>query len=87
MAAANGGNICRDELSQVKAKTLILHGAFDTLIASEHVPYIREHIKDHEYGSLNFWNTINLIILIYYEFPNGHHDVEFNDVVAKFLLQ
>lgn len=39
------GNICKDDLSSIKAKTLILHGAKDPMIASEHIPFLRKSIK------------------------------------------
>lgn len=50
LSAANNGNICRDEVSQIQARSLIVHGLKDPMIAAEHVPYLRKHIKHNEYG-------------------------------------
>lgn len=44
----NNGNICKDELSQIEAKTLIVHGAKDPMIAAEHVPFLRKSIRNTE---------------------------------------
>lgn len=42
----NGGNICKDELANIEAETLILHGKHDKMIAAEHIPYLRRSIKN-----------------------------------------
>lgn len=39
------GNFCREEVEQLKAPTFILHGQKDPMVAAEHIPYLREHIK------------------------------------------
>jgi len=41
----NGGNICREVLSKIKAPTLILHGAQDPLVPMEHPVYLHKNIK------------------------------------------
>lgn len=46
----NQGNICKEELPRIQAETLIVHGAKDPMIAPEHPPYLRKHIKNNEYG-------------------------------------
>ncbi|XP_050341514.1 valacyclovir hydrolase-like [Bactrocera neohumeralis] len=71
------GDFCCTEVTQIKAPTFILHGKKDTIIAAEHIPYLRERIKDCKY----------------YEFPEGKHNIhlryadEFNKLVAHFLTQ
>lgn len=57
LAKRNNGNICRDEIKKIKAKTLIVHGAKDPMIAMEHVPFLRNHIPHNEYG-LNTTNNV-----------------------------
>lgn len=47
------GNICRDQLAQIKAATLIMHGRKDPMIAAEHIPYLRKNIKYTEYVFFN----------------------------------
>lgn len=42
----NGGNICKDELANIEAETLILHGKHDKILASEHVRHLRRSIKN-----------------------------------------
>lgn len=44
----NDGNICKNELAQIQAKTLILHGAKDPMIAAEHIPFLRKFIRNTE---------------------------------------
>lgn len=41
----NNGDICRGDLSKIKAPTLILHGARDALIPVEHGIYLNESIE------------------------------------------
>lgn len=40
------GDICRNDLKNIVAPTLILHGKKDPMIAAEHVPYLLENIRD-----------------------------------------
>lgn len=47
-AKVQNGNICKNDLVQIRAKTLIVHGAKDPMIAAEHVPYLLKHIKQTE---------------------------------------
>lgn len=42
----NSGNICKDELQNIEAETLILHGNHDKMIAAEHIPHLRRFIKN-----------------------------------------
>uniref|UniRef100_A0A0K8UJ20 Valacyclovir hydrolase n=1 Tax=Bactrocera latifrons TaxID=174628 RepID=A0A0K8UJ20_BACLA len=71
------GDYCCTEVSQIKAPTFLLHGKKDPMISAEHIPYLRERIKDCKY----------------YEFPEGKHNIhlryadEFNKLVAHFLTQ
>lgn len=44
----NGGNYCKDKLGDIEAKTLILHGAKDPVVAPEHIPFMRKSIKSTE---------------------------------------
>lgn len=39
------GDFCIKEVKTLKAPTFILHGKKDPMIAAEHIPYLREHIK------------------------------------------
>lgn len=39
------GDFCKQEVEQIKAPTFILHGKKDPMVAGEHIPYLREHIK------------------------------------------
>lgn len=41
----NNGDICKNQLPLIEAKTLILHGAKDPMILSEHIPFLRKSIK------------------------------------------
>lgn len=69
------GDICKDHLAKIICPTLIVHGAKDPMIAHEHVPYLKEHIKNSEV----------------HIFPEGKHNIhlryakEFNDLVVQFL--
>uniref|UniRef100_A0A0K8W8L2 Valacyclovir hydrolase n=1 Tax=Bactrocera latifrons TaxID=174628 RepID=A0A0K8W8L2_BACLA len=71
------GDFCCTEVTQIKAPTFILHGKKDPMISAEHIPYLKELIKDCKY----------------YEFPEGKHNIhlryadEFNKLVAHFLTQ
>lgn len=42
------GDICSGELSKIIAQSLIVHGAKDPMIAAEHIPFLRNHIKNTE---------------------------------------
>lgn len=42
------GKMSLAELQRIEAKTLILHGAKDPLIAHEHVPFLRNTLKSTE---------------------------------------
>lgn len=44
----NNGDICQNELRQIQAETLIIHGTKDPMLAAEHIPYLRKHIKLNE---------------------------------------
>lgn len=44
----NNGDICKNALADIKAKTLIVHGAKDPMILPEHVPFLMENIKTTE---------------------------------------
>lgn len=43
------GNICMEHLARIKCSTLILHGALDPMIHSEHPKYLNTHIKNSRY--------------------------------------
>lgn len=44
----NNGDICSKDLSKITARTLIVHGLKDPMIAAEHVPFLRKNIKNTE---------------------------------------
>lgn len=44
----NNGDICKNDLNKIIAKTLIVHGAKDPMILPQHVPFLRENIKSTE---------------------------------------
>lgn len=44
----NNGDICKTELNRIQAKTLILHGAKDPMVAAEHIPFLRKSIQNSE---------------------------------------
>lgn len=44
----NNGDICKSELGDIQAKTLIVHGAKDPMILAEHIPFLRKSIKTTE---------------------------------------
>lgn len=46
ISKVNDGNICKEQLPHIQAKTLILHGAKDPMIAAEHIPFLRKSIKN-----------------------------------------
>lgn len=43
------GDICKDDLKKIKAKTLIIHGIKDPLVPLEHPDYLHHHIKGSRY--------------------------------------
>lgn len=43
----NNGNICKDKVQDIQAQTLILHGAKDSMVAAEHIPFLRKSIKSN----------------------------------------
>lgn len=50
--ATPDGDICKKDLSKIQAQTLIVHGAKDPMIASEHVPFLLKSIKQSELSSI-----------------------------------
>lgn len=44
----NAGKMSLEELQRIEAQTLILNGAKDSLISSEHVPFLRKTLKSTE---------------------------------------
>lgn len=44
----NNGDICKNLLSEIIAKTLIVHGAKDPMILSEHIEFFKKNIKTTE---------------------------------------
>lgn len=44
------GDLCKGELSKIKAPTFILHGKKDIVKPWEHIPYLREHIQNTRYA-------------------------------------
>jgi valacyclovir hydrolase len=73
--AERKGNLCRDKLERILAKTLVVHGAKDPMIAAEHVPALLNGIKGADL----------------HVFPEGKHNIhlkyadEFNMIVSEFL--
>lgn len=69
------GDICCNEVDQVKAPTFILHGKKDPVIAAEHAPWLRNRMP----------------LARYHEFPEGKHNIhlryaeEFNKLVSDFF--
>lgn len=43
---ANGGDICKNDLQNIKCPTFILHGDKDPMVAAEHPEYLMSHIKN-----------------------------------------
>lgn len=52
LSNATGGDVCTKDLPKIQAKTLIVHGAKDPMIAPEHVPYLLKHIKNTELSAI-----------------------------------
>ena len=75
VAGKSGGDICKEELSNIKCPTLILHGAKDPMVPSFHSQYLNKHIA----GS-------HLVVM-----DEGKHNFhlryaeEFNRTVEEFL--
>lgn len=44
----NNGDICKNMVQNITAKTLIVHGAKDPMIVAEHIPFLRKSIQSHE---------------------------------------
>lgn len=44
----NNGNICKELLGAIKAKTFIVHGAKDPMVLAEHIPFLRKSIQSNE---------------------------------------
>ncbi|XP_078337615.1 serine hydrolase BPHL-like isoform X2 [Crassostrea virginica] len=69
------GDICKDDLKHIKAKTLIIHGIKDPLVPLEHPDYLHHNIKGSRL----------------YMLPEGKHNLhiryyrEFNFLVENFL--
>lgn len=42
------GNLCKEMLSDITCKTLIIHGAKDALVFKEHPDYLKNHIANSE---------------------------------------
>lgn len=45
---ANGGRMSEADLKQIRAHTLIVHGAKDALVSKDHPPLLKEMIKFSE---------------------------------------
>lgn len=73
----NDGDLCKKYINLITAKTLILHGEKDPMIAKEHVPYLLQNIQN---AKLITW-------------PEGKHNIhlkyadDFNKKVAEFLMK
>jgi len=71
----NHGDICRDELGNIIAPTLVIHGAKDSVVAGEHVHYLASNITGAQA----------------HIFPDGKHNLhfkykeQFNKMVQEFL--
>lgn len=71
------GDICRNDLPEVKCPVLILHGEADNWISKEHPLYLADNIPN---AKIHF-------------FPEGKHFIhrryaaEFNQIVEEFMLQ
>ncbi|XP_061395653.1 valacyclovir hydrolase-like, partial [Musca vetustissima] len=71
-----GGDFCQREIHMIEAPTLILRGNQDSMVATEPMAYLRDHMKNSRY----------------YAFSKGKHNFhlryvdEFNQLVAKFFL-
>lgn len=72
----NDRNICDELVDKIQCPSLIVHGAQDAMVKSEHPVHLAKKIKLSEL----------------YIFPNGKHNLhlkyakEFNEIVTKFLL-
>uniref|UniRef100_D3TLG8 Putative hydrolase n=1 Tax=Glossina morsitans morsitans TaxID=37546 RepID=D3TLG8_GLOMM len=71
------GDLCTKEIREIRARTFILHGKKDPMLAKEHVPYLKQHLQGFKY----------------HEFPDGKHNIhlryaeEYNKLIANFLLE
>lgn len=71
------GDICKDDLKKIRARTLIIHGIKDPLVPLEHPDYLHHNIKGSRL----------------YMLPEGKHNLhiryhrEFNFLVENFLKQ
>lgn len=45
LSKESNGDICSDDLTNIVARTLILHGAKDPMIAPEHIPFLMDKIQ------------------------------------------
>jgi len=74
---AAGGDICKDDLKNIEAPCLVIHGAKDAMVAGEHIDFLHNNIK----GSQKFI------------FEDGKHNLhfkykaEFNKMVQEFLKE
>jgi len=75
IGAKNNGDICRDELCNIVAPTLVIHGAKDSVVADEHIDYLANNIAGAKA----------------HIFPDGKHNLhfkykeQFNKLVEEFL--
>jgi len=73
----NGGDICRDDLANITAPALVIHGMKDAMVAEEHIHFLHENISSSRQV---IW-------------PEGKHNLhlkyreEFNRMVQQFLLE
>lgn len=51
LSKESDGDICSADLTNIVAKTLILHGAKDPMIAPEHIPFLMDKIRGAKYDS------------------------------------
>ncbi|XP_018567080.1 valacyclovir hydrolase [Anoplophora glabripennis] len=72
----NGGDICKNDLQNIKCPTFILHGDKDPMLAAGHPEYLMSRISNAKL----------------HRFPEGKHNIhlkyarEFNKMVTDFLL-
>ena len=45
---SRGGNICVEDLADITAPTLVVHGMKDVMVAEEHVHHLSENIRNSE---------------------------------------
>ena len=72
-----GGNICKEDLPNITAPSLVIHGMKDAMVAEEHIHHLHKNIKS---SRKIIWDEGKHNLHLKYS-------AEFNSLVQKFLME